>query len=342
MKASPRFLPQNTDGVLVEVTGRTIGARALLTPGPNPKTFNEIVVGVIGRALEVSPLELCACVWTSNHHHLLAVVHEQQQVSRFMQHLACNISKEVGRIRGWSGSLWARRYDGIVFSDEPDVQWNRLRYLLAHGVKEGLVESPLDWPGVHAAKALVHGLEVGHYDFATKYRVGFSPLPAFRHLPPDLYRQRVAELIGEIEEEGRRKRDGDPVAGVETILSQNPYEPPTRQPKRSARPVFHFQSRDARESLWNELTAFLEQYRFAADALRSGKMEAIDWFPEGSYRPQLPFLGTPAPPRPASPPTRTIEIEESEKGKRVVGRGAIPVVMIGGRGWSGSPDHPPT
>ncbi len=44
-----------------------------------------------------------------------------------------NLSKEVGRIRGWSGSLWGRRYDGIVVSDEPEKQWERLKYLLANG-----------------------------------------------------------------------------------------------------------------------------------------------------------------------------------------------------------------
>ena len=74
-----------------------------------------------------------------------------------MQHLAANISKEIGRIREWSGTLWHRRYDAIVVSDEPEAQWQRLRYVLSHGAKEGLVESPLDWPGVHAAKPLIHG-----------------------------------------------------------------------------------------------------------------------------------------------------------------------------------------
>ena len=363
MKASPRFLPQNTDGVLVEVTARTIGARALLTPGRNPRTFNEIIVGVMGRALEVSPLELCACAWLSNHYHLLVVVREQQELSRFMQHLACNVSKEVGRLRDWSGSLWARRYDAVVVSDEPDVQWNRLRYVLSHGVKEGLVESPLEWPGVHAAKALVHGeplegvwfnrskqwaarnrgLEVGYYDFATEYRVDFTPLPAFRDLAPEEYRQKVAELIGEIEQEGqrRRKRDDDSVAGVDKILSQNPYEAPTRSVKRSARPVFHVRSREVKEALWDELKAFIEKYQFASDELRAGRMEAIDWFPEGCYRPQLPFLGMPPPQRPPAPPTRPIEIEETEKKvKRVDARGEVPVVKTGGRVGSASADHP--
>jgi len=63
-----RFLPENDDGVLVEVTGRVIGGRAMLVPAPNPRLFNEVVVGVMGRALEVSPLELAAAVWTSNHY----------------------------------------------------------------------------------------------------------------------------------------------------------------------------------------------------------------------------------------------------------------------------------
>ncbi len=68
MGRSARFIPENKHGVLVEVTARTIGARALLVPGPNPRRFNEVVVGVMGRALEVSPLDLCSCVWTANHY----------------------------------------------------------------------------------------------------------------------------------------------------------------------------------------------------------------------------------------------------------------------------------
>ncbi len=78
--------------------------------------------------------------------------------------------------------------------------------------------------------------EYGTYDFATRYSIRFAQLPAFRHLTPEEYQDRIAGLIREIEEEGERKRDGDPVAGVEKILSQNPLEPPTRQTKRSPKP----------------------------------------------------------------------------------------------------------
>lgn len=340
-----RFIPENKDGVLVEVTGRAIGARALLVPAPNPRRFNELVVGVMGRALEVSPLELCSAIFSANHYHLLAVVHQQQELSLFMQHLAGNLSKEIGRIRDWRGTLWDSRYAGIVVSDEPEAQWNRLKYSLSHGVKEGLVESPLDWPGVHAARALVHGekvegtwwnrtkewaarnrgQEVGAHDFATRYRVGFAQLPAFRHLTPEEYQDKIAELVREIEDEGEEKRDGNPVAGVEKILSQNPYEPPTRRPKRSPKPHFHVASKQAWQDLRKESVTFQAQYAVASEALRSGRRpEAIGWFPQGCYPPAFPFVGPPPLPRPPSPPTRRITASESG----AVERGEIPVVEI--------------
>ena len=340
-----RYIPENQEGVLVEVTGRVIGGRALLVPSPDPGRFNEIVVGVMGRALEVSPLELCSAVWTANHHHLLVVVHDQQQLSRFMHHLAGNISKEIGgRLRQWRGAFWERRYDGIVVSDEPEAQWRRLKYHLSHGVKEGLVESPLRWPGVHAAKALVHGepmegfwfnrskewssrnrgLDVGRYDFATRYQIGLAQLPAFRHLSPEAYQDKVVELIREIEQEGEERRDGDEVAGALKILSQNPTEPPTRKTKRSTKPLFHVASKQARLDLQAELAAFLARYWEASAALRGGNLNAADWFPEGCYPPALAFAGSPRPPRPPAPPTRRIEVLESGE----VERGEIPIVEI--------------
>ena len=338
-----RFIPENEDGVLVEITCRTVGAQAQLVPSPNPRLFNEMVVGVMGRALEVSPLEVCGVVVLGNHVHQLLVVRTQQELTRYMQHFGCNLTKEVNRVRRRTGSMWSRRYDAIVVSPEPEAQWGRLRYLLSNSVKEGLCSSPMDWPGVHAARALVHGeklegywfnrskewvarnqgTDYGTYDFATGYRVGFAQLPAFRDLAPDRYRDRVAELILEIEEEGERSRDGRPAAGVEKILSQNPFEPPTRRPKRSPRPMFHVKGREATKALWHELRAFLARYLEASEELRSGPLpSAAKRFPEGCYPPALPFVGEPAPPCPPAPPTR--RIEELESG--IVLRGEIPVV----------------
>lgn len=42
----------------------------------------------------------------------------------------------------------------------------RLRYVLSHGCKEGLVERPRDWPGVHAVRALIEDEVVEGYWFS--------------------------------------------------------------------------------------------------------------------------------------------------------------------------------
>ncbi len=338
-----RYIPENKNGVLVEISCRAIGGRALLTPGPNPFKFNELVAGIIGRALEVSPLELCSAIFSSNHYHLLCVVNQQQDLSRFMAHVGCNLSKEIGRLRGWRGAFWERRYDAIIVG--PEAEWGRLKYSLSHGVKEELVENVTDWPGIHAARQLVHGEPlVGHwfnrskewaarnrrqdygtYDFATQYSIRFAQLPALRHLTPEVYQDKVAELIGEIEEEGERKRDGNPVAGVEKILSLNPFEPPTRVTKRSSKPQCHVASKEERDDFLAGFASFQTQYQIASEALRHGNLKAAGWFPDGSYPPALPFIGPPPPKRPPWPPT--CRIEKLDSGS--VERGQIPIVEIG-------------
>ena len=56
-----------------------------------------------------------------------------------------------------------RRYQAIVVTGEAHAQVERLTYILGHGVKEGLVARPEEWPGPHCARALrtgepVHGV----------------------------------------------------------------------------------------------------------------------------------------------------------------------------------------
>ncbi len=53
MSRSPRFLPDNKDGVLVEVSSRTVNAWALLRPSAE---LSDVTVGVLGRSLEISPV----------------------------------------------------------------------------------------------------------------------------------------------------------------------------------------------------------------------------------------------------------------------------------------------
>ena len=66
-----RFIPEG--GALVEVTCRTIQGRFLLRPSPE---LNKIILGVLGKAQSLYPLEIVAYVWMSTHFHLLLWVED--------------------------------------------------------------------------------------------------------------------------------------------------------------------------------------------------------------------------------------------------------------------------
>ena len=71
-------------------------------------------------------------------------------LSAFMAYFDGNVAREINRLHDWSGHFWAGRFVPIWISGEPAAQLGRLAYILSQGVKEGLVYSPLEWPGIHA------------------------------------------------------------------------------------------------------------------------------------------------------------------------------------------------
>lgn len=75
---------------------------------------------------------------------------DAHQLAAFCCYLNTNLSKEAGRLHGWRGPLLQRRYPAIVVSNEVEAQTGRLRYILSHGSKEGLVAELRQWPGATA------------------------------------------------------------------------------------------------------------------------------------------------------------------------------------------------
>jgi hypothetical protein len=297
-----RFVPA---GSLVEVTCRTVQGRLLLRPSP---VLRDLTFGVLGRAARLYPVELHAFAFLSNHFHLLLTVRDAQRLASFMNYLNSNLAREAGRLVRWREKFWGRRYQAILVADEPEAQIARLRYLLAHGVKEGLVGSPVDWPGAHCARALLEGEVVtGRWidrtleqaasrrrrrvdleTFVTSETLRLAPLPCWRALSERERLGRLRELVEEIEREGRiqSQRTGQVPRGSEFVLRQDPRHEPNRL-KKGPVPVAHAASRAARDALREAYTTFLGAYRHAADRLRAGALDAR--FPEGAFPPALPY-----------------------------------------------------
>lgn len=298
-----RYVPQ--PGTLIEVTCRVIQGRMLLTPN---RPLNEMIVGTLARGKQHFGVRICAVAFLSNHAHLLLEVDDAKQLSDFMGFVSSKIAREVGRRVRWREKLWGRRYSSIVVSNEPEAQIARLRYVLAHGVKEHLVARCAEWPGVHAAEALTtgraldgywfdrtaecrarrKGKNISAYSHARVEALAFDPLPCWRHLQPDAYRSRVTEMVAQIEADAAadRRRKGIAPLGIKAIRRQNAKRQPRRM-KRSPAPAFHAATKRARRALHEAYGWFVAAYREAADLLRAGHRGAS--FPNGCFPPPLPF-----------------------------------------------------
>ena len=300
-----RWVPE--EGSLVDVTCRTVQGRRLFRPSPE---LNEIVLGVLGRAQRLYPIRICGLAVLSSHVHLLVDVDHAGQLADFMEYACSNLAREVGRLTDWEGPVFAGRYHAIIVSPEEKAQVARLAYSLAQGCKEQLVERVRDWPGVHAARALLDGEALTGYWFdrsqehaarrrgetfdrdryATEETVELSRLPCWQHLSDEDYQKRVDELVQEIEKEAaaERQRTGKPVLGVAAILAQDPqYRPGFLD--RSPAPLFLAASESMWRTLYEAYAWFVAAFRDAAEKLRAGDRAAP--FPRGSFPPALPFVG---------------------------------------------------
>jgi hypothetical protein len=360
----------------VETCTRTVHGRPLLRPGPDA---NERIVGVLGRAAEYYGIDLYGFGFTSNHYHMLYDTKHGLQMSRFQGHLNSNVARELGRLHDWREKFWARRYRPMMISDEREAQRQRLKYVLAAGTKEGLVERPHDWPGPNAARALVdgepvvgywfnrteeyyarrQGIELGKYDFATRYVIELKPLPAFKDDSPEEYRAMIAAILLEIEEEAAVERKGRPVLGVEKVLAQDPCERLGKSKKSPAPMLFFAERPETRDAMSDDYKDFVDAYEIAAQHLieaaeQGQRLDPRRHFPGGSFPPSVieeilrtagvfnpeaefparsfprpwPFVGGQLGPPPPDPPSRQLVFDKIDGKQTIVWRGEIPSVHV--------------
>ena len=220
-----------------------------------------------------------------------------------------DLAFELGKLHGWDGPFWHCRYSAIPVTGEEAAQVARLDYLLAQGVKEDLVASPFDWPGVHCARALAlgeslegtwldrsalyrarqQGRMVSAAEHTTRHRLVLEPLPCWADLAPEAYRLRVAERVSQIEAHAARRhaRDGTRPLGTAAVCRVHPHQRPD-PPERPLRPWVHAASRRERRVFVEAFRRFVEAYREASRRFRDGEWGVE--FPPGSFPPARPFV----------------------------------------------------
>jgi REP element-mobilizing transposase RayT len=286
-------------GIPYFLTIRCLHGRLFLRPS---ERTNEILGGVLARAARLSGVEVMAFVFASNHVHLL-VRAPRGNLSQFMQHLLTNISKKVGALVGWRGAFWERRYSAEPVLDE-DALLGRIRYILSHGVKEGLVASCREWPGLSSLSMMLDGeprrFRWFHWSDRWRERKQGKPCPRFDEkcsrieqlvlspIPHPAFqdarsrRQLLERLIHGIQEYGAtlHKR----FRGRAWVLAQRPQHRPER-PARSPRPLCHTSSRRLLDDFREKARAFTDRFLTASQRWRSGDFSVP--FPIGSNRPMV-------------------------------------------------------
>jgi hypothetical protein len=301
-----RFVPENS---LVEITTRTFQGRMLLRPSPE---LTDIVLGIVGKAQTLYGMTIHAFVFLSTHAHFLLSPTSAHQLSLFMQFVNANVAKEAGRLHAWRERLWSRRYRSIVVADDQAAH-ARLRYILAHGAKEGLLSSPAVWPGPNCIAALTTGalLRGTWFDrskeflarqrgetvlpsqFASSFDIKLTPLPCLKHMTEDQRQAESRRIVAEIKAraEAENKEKGRRPMTVEAILAQDPHSKPSST-DRSPAPFVHATDDSTEMSFRIAYRAFVDGFRAGALRLRERAHELRDLFPLGAFPPRLPLDAT--------------------------------------------------
>ncbi len=298
-----RFIPEHS---LVEITTRTLQGRLLLKPSPE---LTDLVLGVIGKAQHDYKMILHGFVVVSTHAHLRASPSSAQQLARFMQFVNANIAKEVARLHDWPERVWSRRYRAIPVVDDKAAQ-ARMRYLLAHGAKEGLVGTPGAWPGPNCVAALTHGdlmrgtwydrsaeyraraagKDVKPEEFAKSYDIKLSPLPCMVGMTEDSRQAHYRRVVGEIvaAAAAANKAKGRTPMGVQAILDQDPQRRP-EAPDRSPAPMVHAHDDEKGDAYVATYRVFVANFRAGVDSLKAKAKQIAELFPDWAFPPALPF-----------------------------------------------------
>ena len=288
-------------GAWFEITTRTLQSRFLI---PHGQIFRNITIGILARAKERYPVQICAFGGLANHLHLLIGVEDVDQLADFMQYVNGNLAREANRITGWSEKFWGRRYRAIPISHEEEAFVGRLRYILSHGPKENLVLKCRDWPGLQCVDALTEGRslkgiwyhrtsayeaarqgkELDPEQYVTEYELHLDPLPCWRDLSSEEIQRRIRVMVEEIDAETARRVvcNGPVPMGPEAIQEIHPFERPSVT-KKSPAPWVHAASKAVREQMKTAYRLFVAAYRSAAKRLRNGEL-TVD-FPAGCFPP---------------------------------------------------------
>ena len=290
------------------VTTRCLQGFNFLRPSPK---VNQITAGVLAYSLQLhsETIKLHHYVFLSNHLHFILSSSDAKALAQFMCHFKSNLARELGRIHDWHGPLWQSRYAKDEILDEASLI-QAYKYIFSNSVKEGLVDHPRDWPGLHGyhqlcrgrtveggwvnrerlyhAKQTKKGQDLTEEDFTIKLNIHLSRPDLWLDWSDELYRERCEAWVDEVTQEASSERV-TPVMGISRICREPVLE--ARIVKRCPRPLCRAKCMELLKAYKRAYYEFKAMFQEASALLRRSLSEScvspIVVFPEGG----IPLFG---------------------------------------------------
>ena len=289
------------------VVSRCIQGFAFLKPTRHIRATTK---GVLAYSLEKyqDKIQLHHYVVLSNHFRLLLSAKTSRDLAEFMCFFKGNLARELGHIHDWHGTLWQKRYSSEEILDEDGLR-EIFKYITQNSVKEGLVNHPKDWTGLHGYHQLVMGKKVSgpwidrtayYYslqrregklmsEFTTEHHIRLVPPPLWAHLSKSQYKKLCMKLCAEATRDALLHRKSHTALGMKKVLSENVRKP--RFTKRGTRPLCRTKCVKTLKAYQKLYFAFKAKFQeISADlrqAIRQGCDTASICFPIGG----VPLFG---------------------------------------------------
>ena len=201
----------------------------------------------------------------------------------------------------WNAPIWGRRCDCSEILDDAALV-ERLKYIAAHGVKEGLgVTQVYHWYNftkrgqlerearAEARRSGRPPRRVKEHEYKEPIALGNAPLPCWEGLTARERNVEVKRIVEEIVAEGRAAREaegGRPVMDAEAVLRQDPRDRPKSNPPKRPRPLCHTRHIEERNAYRERHEIYCAAFFDASARHRRGELEAE--LPDIALRPVVP------------------------------------------------------
>jgi putative transposase len=260
---------------------------------PDPETNNAFIY-CLAEAASRFEIDVLFTIANTNHHHT-GIYDRHGNYPAFLERFHRLFAKAQNSLRGRAENFWSSEQTSVVRLEDSNAVIDKMTYALTNPVKDHLVESAEEWPGVNAFGAIVHGHELNALRPRHFFReegvmpaavtLTFSRPQAFEGLSEAEFRALIRDSVHRAEEAAAldRKMRGVRVLGRRGVLAQDwRGHPVSHEQRGELKPTVATRNKWRRFEALQQNKNFCEGHAAARRLHFSGHRDVI--FPVGTYR----------------------------------------------------------